>query len=151
MEYKLKLDLKEIEFNKEKELLQNLFKKFQTDVDKEMEVKQLIQDRQNKYIDVLKKELIIAKNIIKFPRVHNKISQKMNFDEIILYQYGKTPEKRRSVTLKEPFREFQFQEYKEATISTALNMTTKLNQQSIESSFNRDFDNSTSMTDKRGT
>lgn len=45
MEYKLKLDLKEIEFNKEKELLQNLFKKFQTDVDKEMEVKQLIQDR----------------------------------------------------------------------------------------------------------
>jgi ABC-type Na+ transport system ATPase subunit NatA len=46
------------------------FKRYKETTLKELELKDVLVDRQNNYINILKKELVYAKNIIKNPNLY---------------------------------------------------------------------------------
>eukprot|EP00347_Sterkiella_histriomuscorum_P003406 403364419 len=66
-------------------------KTFKFEMNKELGINELLNKRQSDYIDVLKKELVFAKNIIKRPRDMIKITQNLNYERIELYKYQKEP------------------------------------------------------------
>jgi hypothetical protein len=51
-----------------------------------------IQERQEDYIQLLKKELIMAQNIIRTPALLEQTNKKFNFETMELYQRGKENE-----------------------------------------------------------
>ncbi|CAI2365266.1 unnamed protein product [Moneuplotes crassus] len=108
-QYKIKFELKcqEIEqrmkakysLNKESadEIKENYEKKLQELVEEirkirayfksEVIIKDMLIKRHKKYTHVLKKELVLAKNIMKNPRMVKKMETTFNFDSMDIYQY----------------------------------------------------------------
>lgn len=64
------------------------FEIFKLDINREVDVKEIIINRQLEYIEVLKRELVLAKNIIKNPRLFDKATMKMNYKILDLYPIG---------------------------------------------------------------
>ena len=62
------------------EQLKNTLQEYQSDTNKEFSLKDMINERQNEYIGVLKKELVLAKNIIKHPTKFEKAHLSLNYD-----------------------------------------------------------------------
>lgn len=60
---------------------------FKKDVDQEMKVHETIRERQEDYIAVLKKELILARNIIRTPALLEQTFKKLNFDDVEFYRH----------------------------------------------------------------
>ena len=54
---------------KEKDLIKDELFRYKNDTKKELDLKDVLVDRQKKYIDLLRKELVFAKNIIKNPNL----------------------------------------------------------------------------------
>ena len=72
------------------EILQKLTEEktsFKKDVDQEMKVHETIRERQEDYIAVLKKELILARNIIRTPALLEQTFKKLNFDDVEFYRH----------------------------------------------------------------
>lgn len=57
-----------------------------------MKIKDLIIERLNRYTTVLKRELVIAKNIIKNPILIKKFKSNMNFSLIDIYKFNQGTE-----------------------------------------------------------
>ena len=51
-------------------------------------MKEIIINRQLEYIEVIKRELVLAKNIIKNPSLFDKATMKMNYRILDLYPIG---------------------------------------------------------------
>ena len=61
--------------------------KFQKELGSEIIVHEAIKKRQQEYIEVLKKELILAQNIIRTPVLLEHANKKFNFDEVEFYKH----------------------------------------------------------------
>ena len=61
--------------------------KFQKELGSEIIVHEAIKKRQQEYIDVLKKELILAQNIIRTPVLLEHANKKFNFDDVEFYKH----------------------------------------------------------------
>ena len=61
--------------------------KFQSELGQEINVHEAIKKRQQEYIDILKKELILAQNIIRTPVLLEHANKKFNFDEVEFYKH----------------------------------------------------------------
>lgn len=64
----------------EKKKMEEELTRFKNETKKELELKDVLLERQQKFITVLKKELVFAKNIIKNPNLFQKAFEDMNFD-----------------------------------------------------------------------
>lgn len=61
--------------------------KFQKELGSEIIVHEAIKKRQQEYIEVLKKELILAQNIIRTPVLLEHANKKFNFDDVEFYKH----------------------------------------------------------------
>lgn len=69
---------------------------------KELKLKELIVDRHNQFEEVLKKELTMAKNIIKNPALLKRGERQLNFDNLDLYTFRNSDQEVQHNTIKEP-------------------------------------------------
>eukprot|EP00347_Sterkiella_histriomuscorum_P019529 403341284 len=102
---------------------QELFQ-FKNDSGKELELKDVLLERQQNYIMVLKKELVFAKNIIKNPNLFQKAFEDMNFDQVEYHQRDLRP-------IDRAYRSKIQQNLNE----TAQNFTTKSSNQNLKIDF----------------
>ncbi|CDW76163.1 UNKNOWN [Stylonychia lemnae] len=83
------------DFRKEYEETMRIYeqekKQYKFEMSKELGINEVLNQRQNEYIEILKKELVIAKNIIKRPRELLKFSRDQGFHRIEIYKYEKVP------------------------------------------------------------
>ncbi|TNV73265.1 hypothetical protein FGO68_gene13128 [Halteria grandinella] len=70
-------------------LLQDDSEKFKQDIVKEFEVKDAILSRKDQNIEILKKELIYAQNVIKNPTIYQKAAEYMGADLMESYRYDR--------------------------------------------------------------
>lgn len=68
----------------------------------ELQIKDEIIQRHANYEDVLKKELIFAKNILKNPKIMDKIYQNLNYDRIEVYDFKSDKSRQIKSETKEP-------------------------------------------------
>ncbi len=61
--------------------------RYQKEVNQEFSVNEAIKERQNDYIEVLKKELLLARNIIKTPVLLEQTYKKVNLDDVEFYRH----------------------------------------------------------------
>lgn len=61
--------------------------RFKREVDQEFAVNEALKERQADYIEVLKKELILARNIIKTPVLLEQTYKKVNLDDVEFYRH----------------------------------------------------------------
>ncbi|CDW71143.1 UNKNOWN [Stylonychia lemnae] len=76
---------------KEKDYLKDELFRYKNDTKKELDLKEVLVERQKHYIDLLRKELVFAKNIIKNPNLFQKAFEDMNFDQVEFYQNDLRP------------------------------------------------------------
>ncbi len=78
---------REEEFLEIIEMLQADVEKYKKDTEKEFRIKDLIIQRKEEYIDLLKRELILAQNIIKNPSVFSHANETLGAEKIEKYVY----------------------------------------------------------------
>jgi hypothetical protein len=61
--------------------------KFQKELGSEIAVHEALKKRQLEYIELLKKELILAQNIIRTPVLLEHANKKFNFDDVEFYKH----------------------------------------------------------------
>lgn len=80
------------------------FKKFRKKSNKEFHIRETIQNRQAQYIETLKKELVLAKNIIKNPRLFRKAHGNINIlkqEQVITQDITQNIQKVEPLSLKD--------------------------------------------------
>ncbi len=68
-------------------LIQEDYARFRKEVDKEVALKDIIIERGEQFNHVLKKELVVAQNIIRTPMIFNKASKDLNTDKYMTYNH----------------------------------------------------------------
>ena len=68
-------------------ILQEDYEKFKVEVAKEFDIKDSVQKRFEDHVSLLRRELILAQNVIKNPGIFNKISENMGAETTEEYRY----------------------------------------------------------------
>lgn len=74
---------------------------YQKEFNNELKVNEKIRERHEGYIEILKKELILARNIIKTPVLLDQTYKKLNFDDVEFYRHDLVAKRDRDATTAE--------------------------------------------------